>query len=49
LMLQKRSTIWKNVGNNSLVEKEKMRIYNNGLKVQMNCNLIITLETISYH
>jgi hypothetical protein len=24
LMLQKRSTIWKNVGNNSLVEKEKM-------------------------
>jgi hypothetical protein len=24
LMLQKQSTIWKNVGNNSLVEKEKM-------------------------
>ena len=49
LMLKKQSRLGKNGGNNSLVRKEKMWIYNNGLKVQIDCNLIIALDTIRYN
>ena len=48
LMLKKQSRVGKNGGNNSLVRKEKNWIYNDGLKVQIDCNLIIPVETIRY-
>ena len=47
-MLKQQSKLGKNGGNNSLVRKEKNWIYNDGLKVQIDCNLIIPVETIRY-